>query len=105
MSYQPEPEPESESEASYIPWNQKIGTKLFWRGPTTGAQWTEETPWRQGHRQRLVGMMDDQGIDRDGASGGGGGFFDFGFTGKPTRESLSSRGPGGGGKGRGRKGG
>ncbi|KAL1847655.1 hypothetical protein Daus18300_013888 [Diaporthe australafricana] len=41
------------SEVLDKPWHRKKNA-VFWHGSTTGGHWHKDTPWRQGHRQRLA---------------------------------------------------
>ena len=52
---------------SMVPWGERYGEKLLWRGSNTGGYYNVETNWRAGHRMRLVSLGETSKIE-DGAA-------------------------------------
>lgn len=46
-----------------VPWSEKNGSRLLWRGSTTGMVHSVNTSWRQHQRTRLIEMANG-GVDR-----------------------------------------
>ena len=88
---------------AHLPWEEKAHDELLWRGSTTGAVWHKSGNWKQGQRQRLVGMMNATGpisillpdglggrrVDLDGEKATNY-YLDMAFAGRPICEFSAS---------------